>query len=237
MKRFLRWGMVAVAVLGFVVGASGPAQAGGNLVANGDFATGDFTDWTLGGDSSFAYVSGSPGNFVATLTTTGAGEGTLSQSLATVAGTEYVVSFALASDGATPNSLAVTLGGTTVASLSNVPGPPTPLLTYTYDITASAAPSVLQFVFVDVPGNLYLTNISVTAAVSAVPEPATVVCPCQAPGCCLSAISGGSVVRSPDLTPANRSGPGTTNIVFGRRSSVGMNGDLCVARVSITFRA
>jgi hypothetical protein len=30
---------------------SSPAPSGSNLVANGNFATGDFTDWTLGGNS------------------------------------------------------------------------------------------------------------------------------------------------------------------------------------------
>jgi hypothetical protein len=176
MKRFVRWGVVAVAVLGLVIGAAEPAKAGGNLVMNGDFATGDFTDWTLTGDTAFVFVSGSPGNFVAALTTTGLGDGLLSQSLATVAGQQYDVSFALAGDGTTPNSLAVSLGATTVTAFTDVPGPPTPLVTYSFDVIASAAPSVLKFDFVDTPGFLFLTNISVTAVSGAVPEPATVVC-------------------------------------------------------------
>ena len=196
--------MVAVAVLGFVVGASGPAQAGGNLVANGDFATGDFTDWTLGGDSSFAYVSGSPGNFVATLTQPRAKERCHSRSPRWLE--RSTLSHLRWQLRCHTDSLAVTLGGTTVASLSNVPGPPTPLLTYTYDITALAAPSVLQFVFVDVPGNLYLTNISSPRRLRrAGTRDGRLRLP--GPGCCLSAISGGSVVRSPDLTPANVRGP------------------------------
>jgi hypothetical protein len=33
------------------VSSSSPAPSGSNLVANGNFATGDFTDWTLGGNS------------------------------------------------------------------------------------------------------------------------------------------------------------------------------------------
>jgi hypothetical protein len=175
MRRPLPWGRAALVMLGLTVGVAGPVKAGGNLVSNGDFATGDFTGWTLSGDTSYVYVSGTPGSYAAALTTTGLGDGFLSQSLSTMAGQEYVVSFSLAGDGATPNSLTVSLGGTSVTSLTDVAGPPTTYTIYTYDVMAPSSPSTLLFDFVDVPGYLYLANISVTLAGASVPEPSTAV--------------------------------------------------------------
>jgi hypothetical protein len=161
-----------------VAGAAGPARAGGNLVMNGDFATGDFTDWTLSGDDSQVYVSSgvlSGSAFQAALTTSGLGDGFLTQTLATTAGQQYQVSFLLGDDGSIPNSLTVSLGGTTLATLLGTGSNTLPAGTpYSFDVIAPSS-GVLQFDFLDIPGYLYLTNISVTAVASAVPEPSTAV--------------------------------------------------------------
>ena len=109
MKRSLRWCIGAV--LGLAVGAAGPAKAG--LVVNGNFGTGDFTGWTLSGDTSGPdYVSGTfPGPYAAALTTS-VSDVFLSQTLplSTVVGQEYLFSFSLAGDGATPNTFSASLG-------------------------------------------------------------------------------------------------------------------------------
>jgi hypothetical protein len=169
MKRSLRWCIACIAVLGLAAEVPGTAKA--DLVVNGDFGTGDFTGWSLPGDTSSAYVSGSPGDYAAALTTSGIGDGFLTQALSTTAGQDYLVSFLLAGDGETPNSLVISLGGTTLASLTDVPNTLSSPVSYSFGFTASSSSSLLQFDFVDVPGYLYLTNVSVNA----VPEPSTAV--------------------------------------------------------------
>jgi hypothetical protein len=169
MRRSLRWCIACGAMLGLAIEAAGTAKA--NLVVNGDFGTGDLTGWSLSGDTSSVYVSGSPGAYAAALTTSGLGDGFLTQSLSTTAGQEYLFSFLLAGDGATPNSLVVSLGGTTLVSLTDVPNTLASPVSYSYDFTASSSSSLLQFDFVDLPGYLYVTNVSANA----VPEPSTVV--------------------------------------------------------------
>jgi hypothetical protein len=169
MKRSLRWCIACVAALGFAADLPGTAKA--DLVVNGDFGTGDFTGWSLSGDSSYAYVSGSPGDYAAALSTSGMGDGFLTQTLSTTVGQDYLVSFLLAGDGATPNSLVVSLGGTTLVSLTDVPDTLSSPVLYSFDFTASSSSSLLQFDFVDDPGYLYVTNVSVNA----VPEPSTAV--------------------------------------------------------------
>lgn len=111
----------------------------GNLVVNCGFETGDFTDWSLSGNDvpgelnnlygvegtdpvdSIAPHSGSDQTFVADLVSNAT---TLSQSLTTVAGDEYTVSFFLAQDTAPTssygNELSVSFDGNVLASLSDI---------------------------------------------------------------------------------------------------------------------
>ena len=66
-----------------------------NLVANGNFATGDFTDWTLGGNNQATHIStqaeGTSTHAVC-LDSSGA-DATISQTIATTAGQTYTLSF------------------------------------------------------------------------------------------------------------------------------------------------
>ena len=80
-----------------------------NLVANGNFATGDFTDWTLGGNYTststgpeiFTDANGEGGStYAAGMGSVGA-DGTLSQTIATTAGQTYTLSFWLQNEGST----------------------------------------------------------------------------------------------------------------------------------------
>ena len=159
-----------VAVVAFVIAAAGPVKA--DLVVNGNFATGDFTSWTLSGDTSSAYVSGSPGNYAAAFTTSTA-DGFLTQNLSTTPGQQYTASFLLTGDGASPNTFTASLGGTTLVSLSNVGNTLPSGTPYSFSYTASSTSSLLSFDVRDDPGYLYLTNVSVIAA--AVPEPSAIV--------------------------------------------------------------
>ena len=98
MKRSLFRCVKAAAVLGLAMTVAGPVKA--DLVVNGDFGTGDFTGWTLTGDSSQAFVSVALRRFAGGGSTTSTADGFLTQNLATTAGLGYTVSFSLAGDGA-----------------------------------------------------------------------------------------------------------------------------------------
>ena len=163
---------VALVGLGLALLAAPAAQAQ-NLVTNPGFETGDYSGYTLTGDSSGSYIS-SPGynsDFSAALTTSTA-NGFLSQTLNTKVGQTYNISFYLESDGATPNTFSLAFGGTTVSSVTNLSS----VLVfnqYTAVATATSNSTPLTFTYRDDPGYFYLDNISVTPA--PVPEASTTV--------------------------------------------------------------
>ncbi len=103
------------------------AQA--NSVTNGSFETGDFTGWMLSGNTGFTGVdhgttgfapgpqSGSFGAFFGPVGSLGF----LSQSVATVPGASYNLTFSLASDGLTPNEFQVSWNGNAILDQINLP--------------------------------------------------------------------------------------------------------------------
>jgi hypothetical protein len=96
---------------------------------------------------------------------------TLTQTLATVAGTEYTIEFALLDDG-TPfppnyiNSFVATFGSDTLLSLTNTD--PFGYTLYTYTVTATSGSTDLSFTTENDDGDFELDSISVAAAT---PEP------------------------------------------------------------------
>jgi hypothetical protein len=151
-----------------------PASAG--PVFNGGFETGDFTGWTLTGDTSFSFVVSDPpvpqsGTFGASFGPFGT-TGGISQTLATVAGTKYLIDFWLQAEAdplgiAAPNSFAATWGGALVTSLLNSSAFGYEHLAF--NVTATSATTTLAFNFRNDPAFWDLDNVSVTA----VPEPGT----------------------------------------------------------------
>ena len=145
---------------GVIAVVSPPVQ----LVQNGGFEAGSFTNWTQSGGSG-AVVTASTyvhsGTYGAELGPTSMGY--LSQTLATVPGQAYVLSFWLMDD--TPGSteiLQVNWNSATVYALTN-PAAAFGWSNLTAIVTATNTSMVLQFGFENDPGYFGLDDISVTA--------------------------------------------------------------------------
>ena len=163
------------------------------LVANGGFETGDFTDWSLSGDTSYAQVSTGTvtingtetinphsGNSMALLATAGS-LGYLSQTLSTSPGTRYFLSCWLNSpDGLTPNGFRVSWNGSLLSDWANIPAVPgTGWTNLAFIVTATGSSSVLQFTFQDDASYMALDDVSLM--------------PVPAPSVGMAALSGGNL--------------------------------------------
>ncbi|MFZ0828912.1 MAG: kelch repeat-containing protein [Verrucomicrobiia bacterium] len=141
------------------------------LVPNGGFETGDFTDWTLNGygynftfvdnGSYFPSIRPHSGNYFALLGQTGF-LGTLSQNIATTPGQFYLLSLWMNSpDGGGYNEFSVSWDGNTLFDGVNLPA-----LGWTnlqFIVEATSASTVLQTGFRDEATWLGLDDVSVTA--------------------------------------------------------------------------
>jgi hypothetical protein len=191
----------AIPVFVAVLGLSGAAHA--NLVSNGNFATGDLTDWTASGNvivsNEVTYVgccggvNGTLGvNFGDFGSGNNADDGAISQSLGTVAGHTYTLTFEFGAFGPPPGTSAdaqtlnVSLGGgATFASgasgdSTSVTLPATNdfkaiFSTFKYTFVAGSEPTVLTFSDgseFTVGEDGFLTDVDVDGV--AVPEPASI---------------------------------------------------------------
>jgi hypothetical protein len=158
-----------------------PAYA--TSITNGSFETGDFTGWTLTGNTGFgtevckagdtflgSVCSAESGSFAAVV-----GPNTnpefISQSLSTTPGDDYSLTFFLRNDnlGLPPgNSFQVLWGGATEYSITNIGQQAYTQVTLS-NLVASSASTLLSFKVVNDPGGFYLDNVSIKT----VPEPAT----------------------------------------------------------------
>jgi len=141
------------------------------LVQNGGFETGDFTDWILNGDGnpdnfvdngSYYIIAPHSGSYLALLGELG-GLAYLSQTLSTTTGQSYLLSCWLnSSDGQLPNKFSVTWNGTTYFDQSSIPAFPAPGWTnLLFIVTATDPSTVLQFGAEDDNGYLGLDDVSV----------------------------------------------------------------------------
>jgi hypothetical protein len=152
-------------------------QIGQSLVENGGFETGDFTGWTLVGNTIVYYGYGdftiynavedaASGYDVVYSGTYGAFLGdnklaTLSQTLATVAGQNYLISFWL--DNPVSGSVQRFLVNWSGTTLHDVTNPPAFAWTnLQFIVTASGTNSILQFGAENDPNYFGLDDISVT---------------------------------------------------------------------------
>jgi hypothetical protein len=175
--RIVACGLLALGALGL-----GAAPAVANLVSNPGFEADDTTGgpvtpptgWTAAND---AYVDRN--NPYQGVNNAGFGMGQLSQTLATTPATQYTLSFALAPDATTLADsfakVAVSFGGTAVATITSAAFPSTAYELFSYTVTASAASSTLlfdSFTTGDM-GSFFLDAVSVVAVAppSTIPAP------------------------------------------------------------------
>jgi hypothetical protein len=157
-----------------------PAAAD-NLLLNGGFELGDFTDWVGLDNFEFSDVL-CPGAVPADPTEQAPAEGdcyarfgpegsvgTLAQGINTTPGQTYAIDFAFASDGGLPNSASASFGSTLLASGTDIPST-SGYVTRHFTAVATGTNTTLSFSFRDDEGYLLLDAVSVTA----VPEPTTV---------------------------------------------------------------
>ena len=145
------------------------------ILVNGSFETGDFTGWTLGGNTDFTGVASSfgptpqDGIYDANFGPVGS-DGFLSQSFSDSSGQSYNLSFWFASDGGSPADFSASIDSTTLLSIGPVV-PGSGFTNYSFNFTGTGS-DTLSFTNRNDPAYNYLDNISVTQAI-AVPEPGT----------------------------------------------------------------
>jgi hypothetical protein len=134
-------------------------------VANGNFATGSFSGWTLGGDDTpdviYINTSGEGGSTYAAAMGSVGSDGTISQTVATTAGQTYTLSFWLQNEASGPNDFSAIWNGQTLLSLTNQAA--FGYTEHTYTVTATSSSTVLEFSARQDPSHWDLDNISLTA--------------------------------------------------------------------------
>jgi hypothetical protein len=155
-------------------------EGGTQLVQNGGFEMGDFSDWSTAGNTADAFVTtGSlyvyAGNYGAALGPAGS-LGFLLQNLATTPGASYVVSCWLDSpDGLTPNEFLVAWNGTNLFDEVNMGE--TGWTNLQFMVVAGSTNTVLEFGFRNDESYFGLDDITVNTFVSATAAPQIAVQP------------------------------------------------------------
>ena len=152
-----------------------------NLVQNCGFETGDFTSWSgtaltdplgFSGVDNTDPFSGTNEAFLGNE----AGNDTLVQTLNTVAGTTYTISFAVHNtwppDAGDPNDFSATFGSNPVG-FSETNAAVGPYTVETFTGVATGSTTDLTFTFENILGDFDLDSVSVVAVPAATPEPSS----------------------------------------------------------------
>ena len=158
---------------------SSPPPSGSNLVGNGNFETGTFSNWTVGGNSGLTpsgqqidiETNGQGGSTYAAKIGSMGADGTLSQTITTTPGQTYTLSFWLQNEasGTQDNDFKAIWNGQTLLSLTNAAH--SGYTQHTYTVTATGSTSTLEFSAANVPSQWDLDNISLTPAGSTTTSP------------------------------------------------------------------
>jgi hypothetical protein len=169
----------------------GGAAAHANLVVNGNFASGNFSPWTVtetgtgGSPRDFGVTDGvdvpsgsgiavpNTGDTYGAYFNPGGGIMDLSQTVTIPTTGSYTLTFALKT--ATPpdqDMLTIYLGGAPVPVFSTIINPPTPYAQFNTVVSAQAGPQVIDFQFTPGASAMFLDDVSMYAG-AAVPEPST----------------------------------------------------------------
>jgi outer membrane autotransporter protein len=164
-KPTLRRRILASSIAGLLGAFSfAPRAAAQNLVTNGGFESGDFTGWTLTGDTSFTDVNAGgaqSGTYYAVFGSV-TSQAFLSQNLATISGASYTVSYWLNAFGDNPSTFSASFNGNVLSSLTNPSTGGYQQFTFTASATSASTP--LSFATYDRPNFLFLDTVSVTLA-------------------------------------------------------------------------
>jgi hypothetical protein len=172
-------------------------------VTNGGFeATPDFSGWTQFGDTGFTSVltsaahSGTDGAFFAP-----GSPGGIFQTISTMPGGQYELSFWLANTTSDANSFIASWNGSTLLALSNAAA--SAFTKFTFDVTAAGPSTDLRFTFQHTGflGAFYFDDVSVTPlAAAVVPEPSTIALIAVT---AMALLAGGAQrFRGPSVTPS-----------------------------------
>lgn len=184
-----------VLLIGFALALSAAALPPPNLVLNGSFSTGNFTNWTTHACTTVCSfgtwtvvpaptVSGTAPPSGGKAATTGCNGvdcndltlgNRFSQTLTTVAGQSYTLSFYYdAGTNATAGSeLQVRWNGAAVPGGTIVNAAASTWSQRTFTVTATGTSTVLEFIGEQIPAQMFVTGISVTPFMAATPIPAT----------------------------------------------------------------
>jgi hypothetical protein len=150
-----------------------PAVAQVEFIFNGGFEAGNFTNWVLAGDYTFASVDGGSefvphsGSYEAVLGN-GTAAGTLSQTVATTPGTTYLLSYWFNNSYGDPGQFSVAWDGVVLLNETNPAA--NGWTNYQFTVTATQVSTVVQFGFFDNAANYFgLDDVSLQTQTNIVP--------------------------------------------------------------------